>query len=368
MTFLDLIKIKSEVLCWGIKTNNTAEQIYQIQHPTAHKRTGNVGLHLLLDDKLVINAIYGEKFSETSPYHLEKTKNGFILCKNSDDICQFKTIQPPAWYFKKTKDGTLMSNIFLQEGKETLITAIWNNCCYFSNNTQCRFCVLGYEKGVEMKKVDQIAETVRVALQENPNHYVHLTGGNTFSSDHGIAYYEKYVKAIRAVNKSVPISLEVAPPNDCLWLKKLADAGANGFSINIEVWDEKKRKVICPGKSKIKRKLYFAAWKKGVELLGKYKISSMLIVGLDSKESIKDGVKSLIKIGVKPTLIPFRPFSKGQLLYLSPPNPEEFMELSEFAGREMAKNNADYNLFVGCEHCGACTMENDYLRIIKKSS
>ncbi len=266
MTLDSIFKTKAEILCWGLKTNVTANKIYSMQHPTGHKRTGNSGLHFMLNGRLVINAIYGEQFCGTSPYHIEETDKEFWLFKGDNLICKCFIIMPPAWYFKKTKNGILMEEIFLQEGRDTLITAIWNNCCYFSKNIQCKFCILGYNKGVEFKKIDQVMETANAALQENPHYYIHLTGGNTFSPDHGIAYYEKYVKALHAINTSSPISLEIAPPNDVAWLKKLVDGGASGFSINIEIWDENTRKQICPGKSQIKKELYYKAWEAGVKL------------------------------------------------------------------------------------------------------
>ena len=362
---INIFKIKAELLCWGVKATSSAKKIYSIQHPTDHKRTGNSGIHFVLDKQLLINVIYGEQFCEMSPYHIEEKDKTFWLFKAQDKICECNVIPPPAWYAKKTKNGTVMEEIFMQEGRDTLITAIWNNCCYFSNDSQCKFCVLGYNKGVELKKVNQIVETAQAALQENAKYYIHLTGGNTFTPDHGIAYYEPYVKALRAINVTVPISLEVAPPEDTAWLEKLVACGASGFSVNIEIWDEQRRKQICPGKSKIKRELYYSAWETGVKLLGKFRISSMLIVGLDTKEHIKEGIKTLAALGVKPTLIPLRPFAKGSLYDLPVPDPVEFMELSLYAGQELAKNGAVYSDFVGCEHCGACTMENDCLKRVQ---
>lgn len=359
----DLIKIKSEVLCWGLKTSQAAEEIYITQHPSVHKRTGNAGIHILLGNKLVANAIYGERFCEKSPYHIEKQKGRYFLYKNKKPVCNFSIIKAPKWYLLRTKDGALMADIALQEGIDTLISGVWNNCCYFSNGTQCKFCILGDEKGVEWKKVSHLLETVKTALKENPNYFLHLTGGNTFTPDHGIKYYEKYVKAARIIQKDLPISLEVSPPDDLKYLESIVRSGTNGFSINIEVWDEERRQKICPGKSKIDRELYFDTWKRGVELLGKFKISSVMIVGLDKPESIEEGIKQMVKVGVKPVLLPFRPFDKCSLNDWPPPNPVETLKLWQIAGLELKKAKALRKEFIGCEHCGACTGEGDFLDI-----
>ena len=163
------------------------------------------------------------------------------------------------------------------------------------------------------------------------------------------------------IGSKVPISLEIAPPETTNWIDRIVSTGVNGFSINIEVWNEEKRREICPGKSQIDRELYFTAWKRGVDLLGKFTVSSVLIVGLDSPESIKEAIVTMVGMGVKPTLIPFKPFSGSKLENHPLPHPQELLELSQFAGQQLSQNAAQYQQFVGCEHCGGCTLENHYL-------
>ena len=362
----DLIKVKAEVLCWGLKFSRAADEIYLSQHPTVHKRTGNAGIHMVLEDKLVLNAIYGERFCQFSPWSIEKINKQFWLFKNKKPACKFSVIKAPKWYLKKTSDGVYMADVLLQEGLDTLTAAVWNNCCYFKNRTECQFCILGNERGgIEWKKVGQIVEVVAEALKENPDYYLHFTGGNTTTPDHGINYYKKYVEAVRKKYKNLPISLEISPPDDIKDLERIINAGVNGFSINIEVWNEAKRQKICPGKSRIKRNKYFKAWKKGVKKLGKFKISSVIIVGLNTKREVIKGIKELVQLGVKPVLLPFRPFDKNALNHLKPPNPSELLELSAVAGAELKEAQADQKEFIGCEHCGACTIENDNLRYLK---
>lgn len=347
----ELIKIKAEILCWGVRANETANEIYKIQHPGNDNRTGNAGLHLILDGRLVVNAITGDKFCEKSPYIIKEDG----IYKNGEKAVDYEVIKAPKWYEQ-------CGDIFLQEGKNTLITAIYSDCCYFHKNEQCKYCELGYGDSKGFKKVDDIVKAVLMALKEDPDIFVHLTGGNTYTLDHGGLNYLKYVKAIREINKEVPISLEMAPPDDVLVVEQLVNAGVDGFSINIEIWDDERRKEICPGKSKISKEKYFAAWKKGVELLGKFKVSSMIIFGLDKDENIKEAIEELVKIGVKPTTIPFRPFEKSQLCDWKIPDPKEYIEITKFLAKKLKEYGAKDSDFVGCEHCGACTTEADYLK------
>jgi radical SAM protein (TIGR04043 family) len=357
------LAVKAEVLCYGFKINQVAEEIYNKQHPTLHKRTGNAGLQLDLGNNIFINAIYGDQFCEQSPYQLEKINGNFSILKNNTPIQSCQIIPAPNWYQKKTSDGVEMSSVFLQEGRDTLISALLGLCCYSFTNTQCGFCALESDKQNILKKPDQLAETVQQALKENPNYYIHLTGGNINTYDHGLKNYQKTVCSIREIT-SRQLSLEVSPPEDLNLIDEMVEIGVNGFSINLEVWDDKKRKEICPGKSQISKELYIKAWKRAVSLVGKFRVSSVLIVGLDTTENIKEGIKTMVKIGVKPTLIPLRPFKKSRLNNMSPPSSEELIELSFFAAKEMKKAGANPNYFVGCEHCGACSIEADALKII----
>ena len=48
----DSLKIKAEVLCWGLSYSKAADEIYLSQHPTIHKRTGNAGIHVILEKNL----------------------------------------------------------------------------------------------------------------------------------------------------------------------------------------------------------------------------------------------------------------------------------------------------------------------------
>lgn len=121
------------------------------------------------------------------------------------------------------------------------------------------------------------------------------------------------------------------------------------------------RREICPGKSKVDRDLYFRSWEKVTQRLGKFTNSSVMLVGLQESKDIERGVKELIEIGIKPTLIPFRPFDKCALAKHPLADPDELLGLSMIAVKELRNNIAEVKCFVGCEHCGACSLEKDLM-------
>lgn len=353
----NLIKIKAELLCKGLQVSEAAQDIYMLQHPTEHKRTGNGGIHIRLGN-LVISATYGESFCKGSPFKIEKINGKFYLLRGSEQVSEIQVIKAPDWYMRRTSGGEYMSDVMLKEGRDTLITAVWSDCAYFNEGTQCKFCILGYEKGLKWKSLDNVVETVGSALDENPEYYVHLTGGNTLTPDRGFKYYQRYIEAVG--NKFSPkLSIEVSPPEDLGDLDRAVEAGLKGFASNFEIWNEDRRRKICPAKGQIPREQYFKMWERGVELLGPFAVSSLVICGLDEPEELAKGIRFMARMGVRPAIIPFRPFDQSELNGLNPPQYDELIGLSEIIGDELRKAGAKEEQFYGCEHCGACTVGKD---------
>jgi len=73
-----------------------------------------------------------------------------------------------------------------------------------------------------------------------------------------------YIEVVKAVRRfsDIPISIEASPSEDISFIDLAIDAGVNAFSINLEIWDEKLRKLFCPLKSRITKKEYLSSWKR----------------------------------------------------------------------------------------------------------
>lgn len=54
----DLLKIKSEILCYGIKRNKVSDEIYDMEHKSKVKRTSNMELQLLLSEGIIASVPY----------------------------------------------------------------------------------------------------------------------------------------------------------------------------------------------------------------------------------------------------------------------------------------------------------------------
>lgn len=364
------IQEKIQLLCYGLRTNELVEQIYDIQNPYDLTRTGNVGLQLLIGDtNLVANVPVFNKFTQFSPFKLNNN-DGKLMVENekSGEKFPFQIIQTPRWYKNSVRNGHAAGQYVLREGTSTLICSITDSCGYVAKNMQCRFCAIGknsnnWDESYDNRK-QNILQAIRYATEDNQEieTSINLTGGNTYADDRGAARYNEFISEIRKFS-SVPICIELSPPKTNDPILKLKLAGANAVMMNIEVWDEQIRAMIMPGKSQILRDRYIEAWKYAVEIFGVGNVSSVLIVGLESKESAKNAIDEMIACGVIPSIMPFRPNDGAVLENFPITNPELVFELTEYVAKKIRKSNINVVVLPGCIGCGACAAELDFLKI-----
>lgn len=365
------IYFKIELLCYGLKTNENVEKIYDQQNPFDLTRTGNVGLQLLLGtNELVANVPVFNKFTQNSPYFIKEEFNQYYVVNeiNGDRII-IRPIQTPNWYFKNVDSNKYAGQYLLREGLNTLICSVTDSCCYVYDNKQCKFCAIGSNalKNVQesaLERKENIIKSILYALNDlqEDEKSINLTGGNSYSKDRGAAKYVDYVSAIR--NKSnIKICIELSPPSEYKSLDDLKRVGVDAVMMNIEIWDEKIRKIIMPGKSIITRDEYIKMWKHAVNIFGKGNVSSVIIIGFESVSSVKAAIDEMTKIGVMPSIMPFRPNDGAILENFSIANPSIIEHLTEYASKKAIENKIIIDNAPGCIGCGACAAELDYINI-----
>jgi 2-iminoacetate synthase ThiH len=200
------------------------------------------------------------------------------LLKSGEIVCRAQEVAMPNWYNETTKIGAKMPSIFLHEGR-LFLHQTYSGCDYFSSGGQCKFCGTGAKW--KIGKPAEIGETVGAAVKENNNYQVCLGGGNRLPVSRNIEYFTECVSEIRKRNSQVPIWIEMVPPETDEDIEKLVEAGATSFGFNIEIWDDKLRSEICPAKSKNSKDCYLSAMEKALSLLGKNRVGTCLIAGLE---------------------------------------------------------------------------------------
>lgn len=190
---------------------------------------------------------------------------------------------------------------------------------------------------------------------------INLTGGNLYTNDRGARRYIPVIKAIRELT-DIPIAVEMSPPEDLSILEELHDAGATAIEMNVEIWDEKIRKAIMPGKGRIDREYYVEAWKKAVDIYGIGNVGSGIIIGLEDVNSSLEVIKKMIEVNVLPSIIPFKPTEGSVLEKRRNCMSEDLFNVTKEAAKLMREKKLDPTDKCGCIGCGACTLEGDLYR------
>ena len=363
------VRKKIELLCLGLRRNIVVDEVYDKQNPYDLTRTGNVGLQLQIGAaKIAANVPVLNKFCDNSPYSLGSLGKDYFLVDDRGSSSEISIIQSPSWYMESLGSGCYAGQYLLQEGVDTLIASITDSCGYVTNGTQCRFCAISHNSKNNVKespasRKNHIKDALRLALQDVKKYAsVNLTGGNTFTPDHGALGYIEFIEAIRNVS-DIPICIEMSPPDNIIYLKKLHDAGASAVMMNIEMWNEDDRKYIMPGKSVIQKADYMRAWEDAVRLFGSGNVSSVIIAGLEDESYVREAIVSMTEVGVIPSIMPFRPNDGSAMQKHPTTNPDLVEGLSKYAAEMIIKKTIPINNLPGCIGCGACSVELDFAKL-----
>lgn len=354
----DLIRLKAELLCYGIRENKYSDQFYHLQNPYDIHKGGYVGLHFLLDNILSVLATTTYCFDKFSKYEIAKDNEKFFLIDNKNNKYEITPIIMPKWYQKTTTSQKSMSRVFAHEGLH-YIHMQYAGCIYQNLGSGCKFCGTGCQWLQNTPK--EIAETAFAAYQENPDYQVCLGGGVKSLSDKGVAFFTECLQLIHQQNNSIPVWVEMIPPDENEDIEKMIQAGASAFGFNLEIWDDKLRKIICPGKSEISKNRYFEAWEYVQKRLGKDKTNTVLITSLEPEESTLAGIEEISQKQVRITLLPFKPWDTSEYSQKKPTSPDIFYNLAYELAKNMKKYKIEPKNNLGCANCGSCTIEEDIM-------
>lgn len=359
--------IKCDLLCYGLRISpQTQEIIYNINPYICDKYVH--GASFIIDNDLTVNTTFNEKYSKRSPYSVEHEGNNLFLIKNKNKVCSISIIEPPKWYEKKVTNGQQMHEVLSLHGNNVLSLSQYGGCIYDFQGKKCLFCSARRNSQLlntsPLQRAKYINEVLSEALLENNNYALALSEGTKTGDDKGAIYFGKIVEEIR--NKyQISISVELAPPNEIKYIEYLFNSGVSSIIMNIEVYDEKVRKVVCPGKSEINLEHYFDMLKYSVSKFGIGNVASVLIVGLEPVENTIKCSKELLSLGVKPILIPFKPYDNCKLSNHRTTDSKMYYKVSSEIDNEIDKLNFYPVSSFGCISCGACS-STCYQRLKRK--
>ncbi len=341
---LNMLKLKVDLLIKGVRGN------LKLLRYGGGGPVGGVSLKI---KDFVVNAPYIQKFAKLSPYEVVRINDKDKLLKNGKMIADVFLPKEPK-YYKLHIDGIEMRKIVALDGINTLVTSVLRRC---SHKRKCAFCSLERGKGyVEEKKPEQIAEVVRLAVEEDKSRSLVITTGTPSTPDKGALLIARVIKAVKEV-VNVPIQVQIEPPEKLEFIDILYYAGADAISLNVETFDLKIRHKVVPEKPSIER--YIKCLKYSSELFDK-NVSSWILVGLgESFESVIEGSLKLCEIGVIPFIVPYRPNNGRRSC-----NSKYLMKIYARAAEIMKSYGIKPEGVAGCIKCQACSAISEAFKII----
>ncbi|MCA2217170.1 MSMEG_0568 family radical SAM protein [Jidongwangia harbinensis] len=294
-----------------------------------------------------------------SPYEVRDDR---VWLGDTDTGLSLQVVRRPRFYDLTTADGVRYEQIARLHGADVLATTVVQTCIRYAEDQRCRFCTieepLRTGSTVAAKTPAQLAEVAEAAVRLDGVRQMVLTTGTTAGPDRGARTLVRAVRAVLGAVPGLPVQVQIEPPGDLAVLDDLRAAGASSIGIHAESLDDEVRRRWMPGKGSVPLAEYEAAWDHAVRVFGRNQVSTYLLIGLgEDPDELVAGAAGLIRRGVYPFVVPFRPMA-GTLArrdgHPAPP-PSLVRDVSERVAallRAAGMLGADQK--AGCAACGAC--------------
>lgn len=211
------------------------------------------------------------------------------------------SIKRPRFYAMRTADGVSYEQIARLHGRHVLATTVVQSCVRYGSETRCRFCAIeeSLRSGstTHVKAPEQVAEVAQAAVRLDGVRQLVMTTGTSNGRDRGARHLARCAEAVRDVLPRLPIQVQTEPPVDFEWIGRLHDAGATAIGIHVESLDQEVRDRWTPGKATVPLRRYEEAWAEAVEVFGRNRVSTYLLVGLgEDPDELVDGAQRLIAV------------------------------------------------------------------------
>ena len=345
---LDLI---SRILCYGINVPDS------ISTKGAHADVGFVqGTVLMYDKRRPINTAVMGKMIDGRAVPLEE-HDGLLYVRSGSRLIHCEFLEQPKCLDEELDGFGKIGDYIRYHSPTTIFASPLRECAYAAIGKPCLFCT--YDAANPRPLPPEMFSVAFEKVRMNRSDVSLAIGpGSPNRNDYGARYFQNLLIATRK-NWVGPVSIEMVPPK-VDEIDMLIQEDVSSFIMSIEIWDDLARAYVCPGKSEISKAEYVNRWEHVVSKLGPGSVSSVLIVGLDSENNLIEAIDTLTKIGVIPTLIPFRPYDTVKKnLTADLVDHKLYMNLSAYNAMKLKQNRIGPSHQSGCTRCGGCSLEID---------
>jgi radical SAM protein (TIGR04043 family) len=360
------------------KTLKVELQSYGLRIPdTRNTRSGGAGptggIHLkILPDSEGNIPVIGD-FVHYSPYYLDQINGEYWVFRGGVAQNQVELMGAAKFYEHTTSTGVPMGKIGLLHCPTTFATTLLQTCVFWEDSRRCKFCgielTLKDRSTVGFKDPKSLVETISRAKELDGITNVVFTSGVAKDEEKALKKYAEICSEVKETT-SLPIQLQIVPPDDLGWLQRLKDSGVDALGVHIETFDPEVFEKITPGKAKIGFDKYVRTWKEAVNVFGSWQVSTYVLVGLGEKlETVINGAALCADIGVYPFIVPFRPIAGTPMENVKPPGPDLMEDVYTEAAKLLSKyDGGSKSSRAGCVSCGECSALPDFERALNPSN
>jgi len=314
------LRLKLEILERGIVVSPSARQTLTgagSRPLTFHDYATTGGLTLRFGREYV-NAPVDEWFCDSPAAELDLIDGQFLLRWKGDEV--LASVLPLPGYL-----GTPDADGVMTHADRLRLSPVDGCSC------SCAFCD-SPQSQYRLRPLESLARALSVAASDRPLPPAHgLISGGTPRADDVPEFDETVVELVRA--SPVPMDVMMMPRSDTHLIDDLADAGIDGFAVNIELFGAEAAAALTPQKARCGPELYSAFWEHALEKTGGGRVRSLLIVGFEPEADTLAGVEYIASHGIDPVLSPFRPAPGTRFADQRPPSADVMERLHDRAVR-----------------------------------
>ena len=347
--------LKLDLYCRGMRILSSCDEGGDEGRGVMRTRAGlGSGLEIILPGGLWTNVPVTESFARRSPYALHREDTTYLLMRDNHIIAPVRLSPRPTWYDKTTTTGKKMTRVGTLQGTYLAIYPA-KVCDYWLNKpdkTNCRFCSVGLNLGVDddtVKSVDEVMEVVHAARAESQITYVDFNTGH-YEGDTYLDLLEPYITRIKR-ETGLLVGVQTPPHPELGRYDTLRAMGVNRVSFCFEIYDRERFREVCPGKHAqygMDRYLdairYCASLAERGPATEPWVVNGEIIAGLESPASSIRAINWVTSVGAVPTVCVFRPLAGTDYAKLPPPDPEPLVPVF----RRLYEACMDAGLPIGC--------------------
>lgn len=372
----DSLLLKAEILVKGIRAEK--ESLEGVGTEFKSQNHGLFGwdfenhIDLLLPDDFILpdGTIVQFRLNSKSDFIVKKVNEELILFNIDEEICEVKWIKQPKYYSKTTSNEVNMVKIGQIGGEDCLFFCYQNYCSHFSKNKQCLFCNLvatskTYNSVMKKKDIVSIGEVAASAWSEGMVNHILLTGG-CFDNEKEVELVSDIMSSIKKHTGMDRIPGTILPsPAKGDSIKRYYDSGINAIGYSMEIFDESLYKAICPGKSEnTTHREFLDSIEKAVSIFGEGNVYGVLVMGLETKETFLEGIKTLTRLGANVVPFVWAPNPGSKLSGHRAPYPEWYVDTIQEAAEIVIQSKVPLGVENHCYKCDGNSLLHDAIRLI----